>query len=238
MYGTFDGAAPDWQLQGHQLRLGHAALVLDDVRALRADRLAVAASTERLHGRNALLPLAWQEEATRWGAPPRARFRPPIFAERCDLAEVWHRLIQGQQCLHLLRCQAERVPQEGEPFPDPRRPIGDHAPLLRVGDRAALPGGAEQGAHRIGPCERGVHDGGQAGLTLAFSIHHRDAHPRGARHAPRERRWPLLVWAPRVRSRRRMRPPSRLIPTRRPATVSANAAGSICGSSRARAASR
>src|SRR2546425_12001787 len=63
-HGTFDGAAPDRQLQGHQLRIGHAALVLDEVVSLRADRLAVAASTDRLLGRNDLLHLALQQEAT------------------------------------------------------------------------------------------------------------------------------------------------------------------------------
>jgi len=102
-HGTFDGAAPDWQLQGYQLRIGHAALVFDEVRVLRADGLAVAASTERLHGRNDLLHLALQQEATLLGAPPSTRLRTPIFAERNDLSEVLHRMIKVQQFMHLLR---------------------------------------------------------------------------------------------------------------------------------------
>src|ERR1700674_6117432 len=60
-HGTFDGAASDRQLHGHQLRIRHTALVLDEVVTLRADRLAVAASTDALYGRNNLCHLRSEE---------------------------------------------------------------------------------------------------------------------------------------------------------------------------------
>src|SRR5262244_4168661 len=72
-HGTFDGAAADRQLQGHQLRIGHAALVLDKVLAMRTDRLAVATSADGPYRRNDLLHLAPQQQVALLGAPPRAR---------------------------------------------------------------------------------------------------------------------------------------------------------------------
>src|SRR5712664_1397255 len=74
-HGTFDGATPDRQLQGHQLRIGHAALVLDEILAMRADRLAVATSADGPYRRNDLLHLASQQQVALLGAPPRARVR-------------------------------------------------------------------------------------------------------------------------------------------------------------------
>src|SRR2546422_224606 len=41
-HGTFDGAAPDRQLHGHQLRIGHMTLILDEIVEMSADRLAIA----------------------------------------------------------------------------------------------------------------------------------------------------------------------------------------------------
>src|SRR5438132_14409998 len=76
-HGPFDGAAPDRQLQGQALGIRHAALVLDEVVPLCADRLAVAASPDALYGRNDLLHLAPQQEAALWHAPAAARFRTP-----------------------------------------------------------------------------------------------------------------------------------------------------------------
>src|SRR5215510_13853800 len=43
-HGTLDGAAPDRQLQGHQLRIGHATLIPDEIVEMRADRLAITPS--------------------------------------------------------------------------------------------------------------------------------------------------------------------------------------------------
>src|SRR5215470_1730803 len=108
-YGTFDGAAPDRQLQGHQLRIGHAALILDKVLAMRADRLAVATAADRPYRRNDLLHLAPQQQVALLCAPPRARLRTPVFAQGRDLSQVVHRMIQVEQFMHLLRCQAERA---------------------------------------------------------------------------------------------------------------------------------
>src|SRR5262245_2133225 len=44
-HGTLDGAAPDRQLQGHQLRIGHATLIPDEIVEMRADRLAITPTT-------------------------------------------------------------------------------------------------------------------------------------------------------------------------------------------------
>src|SRR5919199_639929 len=60
-YGTFDGATPDRQLQGHQLRIGHATLMLDEVVEMRADRLAITPSAEHLHRRNDLPHVTLQQ---------------------------------------------------------------------------------------------------------------------------------------------------------------------------------
>ena len=51
-------------------------------------------------------------------------------------------MIKVQQFMHLLSRQAERVYQEGNPFPDPRRPIGDKEHLVRLGDLESLQVGA------------------------------------------------------------------------------------------------
>src|SRR6266581_5895306 len=101
-HGTFDGAAPDRQLQGQELGIRHAALVLDEVVPLCADRLAVAASTEALYGRNDLLHLTPQQEAALVGTPPRACFRTPIFTQCRDLAEMLYGMIKIQEFMHLL----------------------------------------------------------------------------------------------------------------------------------------
>jgi len=62
----------------------------------------VAASTERLHGRNDLLHLALQQEATLLGAPAGTGFRTPVFAQCHNLAEVLHRMIKVEELMHLL----------------------------------------------------------------------------------------------------------------------------------------
>src|SRR5215831_11119221 len=87
-YGTFDGAAADRQLQGYQLRIGHAALVPDEVVAMRADRLTIAPSAEPLHRRNDLAHLAPQQQVALLSAPPSARSRIPVFAQGRDLTEA------------------------------------------------------------------------------------------------------------------------------------------------------
>src|SRR5712692_11168801 len=94
-YGTFDGAAPDRQLQGHQLRIGHATLIPDEIVEMRADRLALAPSADHLHRRNDLLHFALQQQVALLGAPPRARFCIPVFAQGRHLAEALHRMIKG-----------------------------------------------------------------------------------------------------------------------------------------------
>src|ERR1043166_2863191 len=85
-HGTFDGAAADRQLHGHQLRIGHATLVLDKILAMRADRLTIATSAEGPHRRNDLVHLALQQPVALLGAPPSARSRIPVFAKSRDLA--------------------------------------------------------------------------------------------------------------------------------------------------------
>ena len=141
---------------------------------MRADRLAVAAPADLPHRRNDLLHLALQQQVTLLGAPPAARFRTPVFAQGRDLSEVLHRMIKVQQFMHLLSSQAERLHQEWDPLPYPRRPIGDKEHLVRLGDLESLQVGAQQGKHRIRPLERRVNHGSKAGLTLALGIHHID----------------------------------------------------------------
>src|SRR5919198_5899353 len=80
-YGTFDGAASDRQLQGHQLRISHAALVPDAGVAMRAERLAVAPSAEGTYRANDCCSLALQQQVALLGAPPSARSRIPVFAQ-------------------------------------------------------------------------------------------------------------------------------------------------------------
>src|SRR5215475_11457448 len=93
-YGTFDGATADRQLQGHQLRISHAALVPDEVVAMRADRLAVAPSAEVTYRDNDCCYLALQQQVALLGAPPSARSRIPVFAQSRDLAKALHRMIK------------------------------------------------------------------------------------------------------------------------------------------------
>src|SRR5919198_6583602 len=95
-HGTFDGTASDWQLQGYQFRIGHAALVLDEVFAMRADRLTIATSAEGPHRRNDPVHLAPQQQVALLGAPPSARSRIPVFAQGRDLAEALHRMRKVQ----------------------------------------------------------------------------------------------------------------------------------------------
>src|SRR5215831_20716808 len=71
-HSTFDGATPDRQLHGHQLRIGHATLMLYKVVMMRADRPAVAPSADPPHRRNDLLHLALQQQVALLGTPPRA----------------------------------------------------------------------------------------------------------------------------------------------------------------------
>src|SRR5881296_948110 len=105
-HGTFDGAAPDRQLQGQELRIRHAALVLDEVVSLRADRLAIATPTDRPHGGNDLLHLAPQQQAALLGAPAAAGFRAPVVAQGRDLSQVLYGMIKVQQLMYLFRGQA------------------------------------------------------------------------------------------------------------------------------------
>ena len=54
---TFDRATPNGKLQSHELGIRQAAFVLEEIVPLCAYRLAVAALTEALYGRNDLLHL-------------------------------------------------------------------------------------------------------------------------------------------------------------------------------------
>src|SRR4029450_13033758 len=69
-HGTFDGAAPDRQLHGHQLRIDHTTLMPDEVVAMRANGLTVAPSADHPHRRNDLLHLALQQQVALLGTPP------------------------------------------------------------------------------------------------------------------------------------------------------------------------
>ena len=135
---TFDRATADGKLHGQELGIRHATLVLDAIVPLRADRLAVAASTDALHGRNDLLHLALQQQAALLGTPTRACFCTPVLAQRCHLSQVLHRMIKVQEFMHLLCREPSCLHQERDPFPDPRGPIGNKEHLVRLGDLEAL----------------------------------------------------------------------------------------------------
>src|SRR5262245_49292143 len=76
--------------------------------------------------------------------------------------------------MHLLSSQAERVHQEWNPLPDPRRPIGDKKYLVRLGDLESLQVGTQHGHHRIWHPERRVNYGSKTGFALPLSIYHID----------------------------------------------------------------
>src|SRR5438552_18157161 len=57
-HGTFDSAAPDRHLHGHELRIGHATLILDEVVAMRAHCITVAPAADHPYRCNNLLHLA------------------------------------------------------------------------------------------------------------------------------------------------------------------------------------
>ena len=151
---------------------------------MRAERLAVAPSAEGTYRANACCSLALQQQGALLGAPPSARSRMPGFAQRRALAEALHRRIQVQQGMPLRRCPAERVQQEGAPFPEPWRPLGEKEPVVRLRARAALPGGAPQGEPRLRPGEHGVNARGQARGAFALRIHDRDDQPLGFTPCP------------------------------------------------------
>src|SRR5215217_7428592 len=101
-HGAFDGTTPDWQLQGYQLGIHHAALVFDEVLAMRADRLAVATPTEVTDSGNDLLHLTPQQQAALLGTPAAACLRTPVFTQGRDLPKVLRGMIKVQQFMHLL----------------------------------------------------------------------------------------------------------------------------------------
>src|SRR5215471_2379550 len=76
----FARSAPNRKLQGHQLRIRHPALVLDEVRTMPADHLAVAPPAEVTYRANDLCDLALQQQVALLGAPTSPRFRTPVFA--------------------------------------------------------------------------------------------------------------------------------------------------------------
>ena len=101
--GTFDRATPNGKLQSHEFGIRQAAFV-QEVVPLRAHRLAVAASTEALYGRNDLLHLTSQQYTALLRTPVAARFRTSILAQGRHLPKVVYGMIQVQQFIHLLGC--------------------------------------------------------------------------------------------------------------------------------------
>src|SRR5215510_15555089 len=77
---TFNRSAPNRQLQGHQLRIRHPALVLDEVLTMPADHLAVAPPAEVTYRANDLCYLAPQQQVALVGAPTGTRGCTPVFA--------------------------------------------------------------------------------------------------------------------------------------------------------------
>src|SRR4029453_13227206 len=69
-HGTFDGTTPDRQLHGHQLRIGHATLMLYKVVIMRADRPAVTPSA-----RSPALPCSTPPCNSKWRCWVRHRVR-------------------------------------------------------------------------------------------------------------------------------------------------------------------
>jgi len=102
--GTFDRATPNGKLQSHELGIRQAAFVLEEIVPLCAYRLAVAALTEALYGRNDLLHLTSQQYTALLRTPVAARFRTSILAQGRHLPKVVYGMIQVQQCMHLLGC--------------------------------------------------------------------------------------------------------------------------------------
>jgi hypothetical protein len=71
-------------------------LVLDKVVPMLTDRLAMATAAEVAYRGNDLLYLAPQQQAALLGAPAGTRFRTPVSAQRYDLSEVLHGMIEVQ----------------------------------------------------------------------------------------------------------------------------------------------
>jgi hypothetical protein len=76
-------------------------LVLDEVRTMLSDRLAIAASAEVTSRSNDLCHLAPHQQAALLRAPAGTRLCTPVFAQCCDLAKVLHRVIEVQKLMHL-----------------------------------------------------------------------------------------------------------------------------------------
>jgi len=76
-------------------------LVLDEIRTMLADRLAIAASAEVTYRRNDLCHLAPHQQAALVRAPAGTRLCTPVFAQGCDLAKVVYRVIEVQKLMHL-----------------------------------------------------------------------------------------------------------------------------------------
>ena len=147
-------------------------LVLDEIRTLRADRLAIAASAAVTYRSNDLGHLAPQQPAALLRAPAGTRLGTPVCAQGCDLTQGLSRGIEVQKLMPLVGSSPSRLDQQGYSLPYPWRSIGAKEDVICLGDLQALPGGSEQGAHRIWPCERGVNAGGKAGRLLPLGLHH------------------------------------------------------------------
>jgi hypothetical protein len=104
-HGAFKRAAPDRQLQGHQLGIRPPALVLDAIRTMPADRLAVAPPAAGTYRDNDLCSLAPPQQGALLGAPTGARLRTPVFASCRPLPKVLHGMLKVSPCVYLLRCQ-------------------------------------------------------------------------------------------------------------------------------------
>ena len=98
--------------------------------------------------------------------------RYEILEEIVHGDKVVHRVIEVQKLMHLCGSSPSRLDQQGHPFPYPWRTVGEKEDVIRLDDLQVLQVSAEQGEHRIWPLERGVNEGGKAGLLLPLGIHH------------------------------------------------------------------
>src|SRR5262249_32970645 len=95
-HSTFDGPAPNRQLESHELRIRHAVLILEEVLTMPADSLAIAASAEGPYRSNDLCHLAPHQQAALMRTPAGTRLCTPVFAQCCDLTQVVYRVIEVQ----------------------------------------------------------------------------------------------------------------------------------------------
>ena len=183
-HGPFDRPTPKRKLHGQELGIRHAVLVLDTIVMMLTDRLLVAASAAVPHCRHALLHLAPPQPATLLGAPPRAGCGAPVRAPGRHLAEAVRGMLKVQQCMPLRSRQTQRVSQEWDALPNPRRALGDQEDLVRLGNRESRQVGAQQGKHCVRPLTRRVNHGRTTGCTLARGLYHIDAQPLGFTPCP------------------------------------------------------